>query len=180
MVEGCSSLIGKAFATRFVGSFQAGKALQAIFQRGTRGRCRSCANGYPLGRGIAWRAFPARDGRDSPLKYTFRQAAGVMDVLGMAGIHRSSTLHSLQLRVGGSLGMAGIHRLSTLPAVGCSTKWALGMAGIHRSSTLRTGQHDAMPTLGMAGIHRSSTLECLRCGHESKLGMAGIHRSSTL
>src|SRR6185437_217489 len=71
-----------------------------------------------------------------------------------AQVHYLQDLPRLTL----ALGMAGIHRSSTLVSHTLTASFLLGMAGIHRSSTLRTGQHDAMPTLGMAGIHRSSTL----------------------
>jgi hypothetical protein len=58
--------------------------------------------------------------------------------LGMAGIHRSSTLPSRWRRVVSDLlGMAGIHRSSTLAVEISLHRAALGMAGIHRSSTLR-------------------------------------------
>ncbi len=78
----------------------------------------------------------ARDGRDSPLKYTGRVSSRANNMLGMAGIHRSSTLAK---RIGDaslSLGMAGIHRSSTLGSGGDAEAALLGMAGIHRSSTL--------------------------------------------
>ena len=56
----------------------------------------------------------ARDGRDSPLKYTFTLLLLLLVELGMAGIHRSSTLPSRAHPLGHLLGMAGIHRSSTL------------------------------------------------------------------
>ncbi len=89
---------------------------------------------YPLG--VVW-CLVAGDGRDSPLKYTTAARSPEPQTLGMAGIHRSSTLHG-----------------------GTRMSWqGLGMAGIHRSSTLRGRTGNKCLSLGMAGIHRSSTLE---------------------
>jgi len=56
----------------------------------------------------------AGDGRDSPLKYTSSESSQIWVWLGMAGIHRSSTLTDTVPTVRESLGMAGIHRSSTL------------------------------------------------------------------
>ena len=56
----------------------------------------------------------ARDGRESPLKYTSSLVVPVGIGLGMAGNHRSSTLASARYRVFAWLGMAGNHRSSTL------------------------------------------------------------------
>ncbi len=100
--------------------------------------------------------------------------------LGMAGIHRSSTLPERQSRASAELGMAGIHRSSTLGPSKCKPRCWLGMAGIHRSSTLMSPEKSISSELGMAGIHRSSTLSSYDGAAISMLGMAGIHRSSTL
>ncbi len=78
----------------------------------------------------------ARDGRDSPLKYTAERGQLVPEALGMAGIHRSSTLTVAAGIVTYTLGMAGIHRSSTLEERLEVDREQLGMAGIHRSSTL--------------------------------------------
>ena len=86
----------------------------------------------------------ARDGRDSPLKYTPFSLCIVDGELGMAGIHRSSTLSPRATRRNHKLGMAGIHRSSTLFVVSVSVMSRLGMAGIHRSSTLKVGRSRAV------------------------------------
>ncbi len=137
-------------------------------------------HGRQEGRRIAWRAFPARDGRDSPLKYTVSHACQGTGQLGMAGIHRSSTLRMAEGKAHLLLGMAGIHRSSTLSRARSRRRQRLGMAGIHRSSTLVDSNTPLSWLLGMAGIHRSSTLVCPSTSYRSRLGMAGIHRSSTL
>jgi hypothetical protein len=80
--------------------------------------------------------YSAGDGRDSPLKYTNVTTSISPTQLGMAGIHRSSTLISLNLQRRFVLGMAGIHRSSTLADECDVERHQLGMAGIHRSSTL--------------------------------------------
>ena len=101
----------------------------------------------------------ARDGRDSPLKYTTSiQAVGARIPLGMAGIHRSSTLSRLR---------------SLAPQL-------LGMAGIHRSSTLEDVIHGASRRLGMAGIHRSSTLGRAELAEKWQVGAASLFQKSKI
>ncbi len=78
----------------------------------------------------------AGDGRDSPLKYT---NCSVTSVVVAAGDGRDSplkytTISRWPLRK--LLGMAGIHRSSTLVVPLTWARIVLGMAGIHRSSTL--------------------------------------------
>ena len=108
--------------------------IQSRYGRAGDGRDSPLKYTYPLG--VVW-CLVAGDGRDSPLKYTTAARSPEPQTLGMAGIHRSSTLHG-----------------------GTRMSWqGLGMAGIHRSSTLRGRTGNKCLSLGMAGIHRSSTLE---------------------
>ncbi len=72
------------------------------------------------------------------------------------------------------LGMAGIHRSSTLAIIAVLTSFTLGMAGIHRSSTLRSWAGTGCSSLGMAGIHRSSTLQWPICHHYFCWGWPGF------
>ncbi len=132
---------------------------------------------FSFGLVSGWRAG---DGRDSPLKYT---KAPLEDEAYTAGDGRDSPLKYTGPGMGypsQSLGMAGIHRSSTLPSTNGCIWILLGMAGIHRSSTLGNQLGHGLPPLGMAGIHRSSTLYLSPRVLELLLGMAGIHRSSTL
>ena len=135
----------------------------------------------------------AGDGRDSPLKYTRSASCELAHALGMAGIHRSSTLQ-LRIRASSRHGWgwpgftAQVHFARAMPA----STMRLGMAGIHRSSTLDcvrrvsdvswgwpgfTAQVHCQPiarytagALGMAGIHRSSTLQCSRVAVQRAAG----------
>ena len=130
--------------------------------RGTAGDGRDSPLKYTIDRARYLQRM-AGDGRDSPLKYTRNDNLPDHPGLGMAGIHRSSTLGSYFVSLDGALGMAGIHRSSTLAAtalsrMALSRMSRLGMAGIHRSSTLRPCTDPDPVLLGMAGIHRSSTL----------------------
>ena len=123
----------------------------------------------------------AGDGRDSPLKYTwgnlYPRGGSSWGWPGFtAQVHFRSRLNSRRC----ALGMAGIHRSSTLQSRNGSEDRELGMAGIHRSSTLRSRRDTDALRLGMAGIHRSSTLFTTFYANQTGLGMAGIHRSSTL
>jgi ATP-dependent exoDNAse (exonuclease V) alpha subunit len=92
--------------------------------------------------------------------------------LGMAGIHRSSTL----TREYPCADFAGDGRDSPLKYTNVTTSISptqLGMAGIHRSSTLISLNLQRRFVLGMAGIHRSSTLADDADGRDSCWGWPG-------
>ncbi len=106
----------------------------------------------------ALHAIRAGDGRDSPLKYTARAVGHVAAALGMAGIHRSSTLSARGRSARSAAGDGRDSPLKYTRQRDASRQHALGMAGIHRSSTLNCSWHRA----SCAGDGRDSPLKYTR------------------
>ncbi len=159
MVSKVLVLDWESICNSFCGFISSGESPSGYFPERYARPMPFLCHGYPLGRGIAWRAFTARDGRDSPLKYTASDSArsshasardGRDSPLKYTSIDRQRCradardgrdsplkyTHALMHRRGNVLGMAGIHRSSTLAIMSHCLQRRLGMAGIHRSSTL--------------------------------------------
>ncbi len=93
-----------------------------------------------------------------------------MPLLGMAGIHRSSTLFAMVLLLTVSLGMAGIHRSSTLGRAELAEKQRVGAVSLFRKA-----KFDLEFPLVLAAFFRRTPPFCRTGGRlQSSIGLAPV------